>query len=84
MLFFEFSEIINRIFILDLKRLNSIYEDKYKNVGEISEKYRLDRLTSLGLIKSGNKSKYEEGALILDNDAIDKTIVGEKLYKMII
>jgi len=81
--FCEYAEIINRIFLQDITILKELYEDKYKNIEEIKERYRLDRLTSLGLIKFGSKSRIENSTLIIDDNIIDKTNLGGKIYNII-
>ena len=49
--FCEFSEITNRIFIQDIKILNEIRNKEIKNVRNMKEKFRIDRLYALGLIE---------------------------------
>lgn len=51
--FCEYSEIINRIFIQDIKILENIYEKETMPDISTDEVYRLDRLKSLGLINVG-------------------------------
>lgn len=50
--FCEYSETINRIYIQDIEILNKIYEGKVISDSDV-ENYRLDRLSSVGLIHIG-------------------------------
>jgi hypothetical protein len=78
--FCEYSEIINRLFIQDIKILERIYEEEKVPDMNISEAYRLDRLESLGLIRVG----YD--GMLVTEDAPEEGIseCGKKFTKIIL
>jgi len=82
--FCEYSEIINRLFIQDIRLLKDIYENKINDIENVNETYRLDRLTSIGLIKLYSKSKVSFEELLLDDLEIDRTILGERFVNIIL
>ena len=54
--FCEFSEILNRLFIQDLKLLNLIYQGTVSDTTDRDDLYRVERLNSLGIIGLSFKS----------------------------
>ena len=49
-LFCEYSEILNRLFIQDLKVMRLIYDGKLDNTSNYNEMFRVERLNSIGII----------------------------------
>ena len=54
--FCEYSEIINRLFVQDLKILNEIYYGKITETTNRQDMYRIERINSLGIIGTSFKS----------------------------
>ncbi|MBR3133093.1 MAG: hypothetical protein IKG42_03360 [Clostridia bacterium] len=81
--FCEYSEIISRFFIQDIETLKKIYIDNIIIIDEFDNKYRLDRVASLGLINLYSKSKFSFGEEILDDFTIAKTEISEKFVNII-
>ena len=77
--FCEYSEVINRIFIQDIDILNRIFCGKRASDFNVNEKYRMDRLSSIGLIRI-----RVEGA-VLTEDAPTKLLTpfGKKFISII-
>ena len=61
--FCEYSEIINRLFVQDIKILREIYLEELRDTTNIKDIYRVERLKSLGIIGLSFKS--------LSNETID-------------
>ncbi len=83
--FCEFAEIVDRMFISDLEYLKSIAEFKTKNTEYISL-YRIERLSSLGLIYTSSKEQYlidTHGKYNREEKFITISEIGEKFYKSI-
>ena len=57
----EFTEIVSRLFIVDINLLNDIYMGKEIIVKNKSSKFRVDRLYSLGIIGFSPKSLFPGG-----------------------
>ena len=81
--FCEYSEITNRIFIQDIEILKKFYIDN-SVTEEFDNKYKLDRIAAIGLIKLCSKSKFSFGETILDDFIIVKTDIGEKYTNIVL
>ena len=79
----EYSEITNRIFIQDIEILRKFYIDN-SVTEEFDNKYKLDRIAAIGLIKLCSKSKFSFGETILDDFIIVKTDIGEKFTNIVL
>lgn len=80
-LFCEYTEVINQIFIEDI---NCVYN--YINVDSlnyIGEEYRLNRLSSLGLIKLNPKTQFTYGQVALTENDVEVTEFGKTFIKII-
>ena len=60
--FCEYTEIIDRLFIQDIEMLKKIFISKISVAYETNESYRLERLSSYGLIRI-----LPEGALLVED-----------------
>ena len=58
--FCEYSEIINRLFIQDIKILREIYLKEFRDTTNRNDIYRVERLNSLGIISLSFKSLSNE------------------------
>lgn len=58
--FCEYSEIINRLFVQDIKILREIYLEELRDTTNIKDIYRVERLNSLGIISLSFKSLSNE------------------------
>lgn len=58
--FCEYSEIINRLFVQDIKILREIYLEELSDTTNIKDIYRVERLNSLGIISLSFKSLSNE------------------------
>ena len=58
--FCEYSEIINRLFVQDIKILREIYLEELGDTTNIKDIYRVERLNSLGIISLSFKSLSNE------------------------
>lgn len=79
--YYELSETLNRMFTTDCAILIKAYsgDDVMKNE---EERYRLDRLIAIGLIKNRNSDMHiEEGSLIFEEGGYKITLLGELLCK---
>lgn len=81
--FCEYSEVISRLFIQDIEDLKKIYVEDEIYIDKYKEKYRLDRLSSLGLINLYSKSKFSFDELLLDDFTIAKTEIGIKITSIL-
>ena len=83
--FCEYSEIVNRLFIQDIQVLKEIFIDNKDIIDDFDNRYRIDRIASIGLVNLNSSSRYysEDEELLLDNFTIAKTEISEKFVNII-
>ena len=80
--FCEYSEIINRIFIQDLKILRNVYKGLIvDDNGE--NKYRIERLYSTGLLGLNPKIKFFFGEQWITENEVEINCIGKKFVKIV-
>ena len=83
--FCEYSEIVNRLFIQDIPVLKEVFIDNKDIIDDFDNKYRIDRIASIGLVNLNSSSRYysEDEELLLDDFTIAKTEISEKFVNII-
>lgn len=83
--FCEYSEIVNRLFIQDIQVLKEVFIDNKDIIDDFDNKYRIDRIASIGLVNLNSSSRYysEDEELLLDDFTIAKTEISEKFVNII-
>ena len=81
--FCEYSEVISRLFLQDIDILKDLYVGKFNDTDNIKDRFRVERLSSLGIVMLSPKSEgLVFGEQTLDRSSVSVSTFGRKFVKI--